>query len=77
MLEFAVALKLLAQQRLQYHADRAQKSAEMRVIRTPAQAKETAMGGVLSRRERHELRKACERFVAEQPSRLNDLREIR
>ena len=30
--------------------------------------------GTLSRRERQELRRACEQFVAEQPGKLIDLR---
>jgi hypothetical protein len=80
MLEFVLALKLLAQQPASAdHVLRLQQNAQLQVrtmqVETPRVS--PASGTMLSRKERLELRSACERFVEEQSGKLIDLREVR
>jgi hypothetical protein len=73
MLEYVVALKLLAQ-RAPDHVPRVQQNAHLRLTRaetTPVPQPRRQ----LSAAERQELRAACERFVAEQRGKVIDLRK--
>jgi hypothetical protein len=75
MLELVVALKLLTQQApLADHAARFQQNPQLRAMQIEAAATPKS-ATPLSSRERQELRAACERFVAEQPSKVIDLRK--
>jgi hypothetical protein len=72
MLELVVALKLLAQQAPD-HVARVQQNTQLRIV--PATTATSQPRPQLSAAEREELRAACERFVAEQPGKVIDLRK--
>jgi hypothetical protein len=74
MLELVVALKLLAQQAPD-HVAHVQQNAQLRLTRAET-TRTSQPRPQLSAAERQELRAECERFVAEQPGKVIDLRKI-
>jgi hypothetical protein len=79
MLEFALAMKLLAQQPpAADHVLRLQQSAQLQVRTVPAERRQAAQPAgepaTLTRTQRRQLRQACERFVEEHATKVHDLR---